>query len=130
MKCGNCNLLDVLDDLDASAPQTRLAQYHHHHLVNAMSSHFYEVALFGEFFAQDLKPIVNRIMLHSESAQPMHCREFVFEPIDAQYQRENNSEPVLLRARKEVLEPNSKWVLYSYLKPESIRVHPEATVRP
>ena len=114
-----------------------------------MSSHFYEVALFGEFFAQDLKPIVNRIMLHSESAQPMHCREFVFEPIDAQYQRENNSEPVLLRARKEVLEPNSKWfvfllhagksverlalvhrVLYSYLKPESIRVHPEATVRP
>jgi hypothetical protein len=74
-----------------------------------MSSHFYEVALFGEFFAQDLKPVVNRITLHSESAQPMHCREVVFEPIDAQIQRENNTEPVLLRARKEVLDPNSKW---------------------
>ena len=74
-----------------------------------MSSHFYEVALFGEFFAHDLKPIVNRITLHSEIAQPMQCREVVFEPIDAQHQRDNNTEPVLLRARKEVLDSNSKW---------------------
>ena len=118
-----------------------------------MSSHFYEVALFGEFFAQDLKPIVNRITLHSESSQQMQYRELVFEPIDAPQQREQGNEPVLLRARKEVTSPDSKWyvpcscyrgyqvrdwltcenarrVLYSYLKPESARVHPEATVRP
>jgi len=117
-----------------------------------MSSHFYEVALFGEFFAQDLKPIVNRITLHSESSQQMQYRELVFEPIDAPQQRELENEPVLLRARKEVTSPDSKWyipcsrrcyrfqgslnsvdahrVLYSYLKPESARVHPEATVRP
>lgn len=74
-----------------------------------MSSHFYEVALFGEFFAQDLKPIVNRITLHSESSQQMHYREFVFEPIDAPQQRELGNEPVLLRARKEVTSPDSKW---------------------
>lgn len=74
-----------------------------------MSSHFYEVALFGEFFAQDLKPIVNRITLHSESSQQMHYREFVFEPIDALQQRELGNEPVLLRARKEVTSPDSKW---------------------
>jgi len=73
-----------------------------------MSSHFYEVALFGEFFAQDLKPIVNRITLHSESSQQMQYREFVFEPIDAP-QRELGNEPVLLRARKEVTSPDSKW---------------------
>lgn len=76
-----------------------------------MSSHVYEVALFGEFFAQDLKPIVNRITLHSESAVPTQCREVVFEPLDAQHQRETNrdAEPVLLRARKETLDPESKW---------------------
>ena len=76
-----------------------------------MSSHFYEVALFGEFFAQDLKPIVNRITLHSESSQQMHYREFVFEPIDAPQQRELGNEPVLLRARKEVTSPDSKWYI-------------------
>jgi mediator of RNA polymerase II transcription subunit 18 len=74
-----------------------------------MSSHVYEVALFGEFFAQDLKPIVNRITLHSESAQPMQCMELVFEPLDAQQQRDDKIEPVLLRARKEMLDPDSKW---------------------
>ena len=74
-----------------------------------MSSHCYEVALFGEFFAQDLRPIVNRITLHSESSQQMHYREFVFEPIDALQQRELGNEPVLLRARKEVMSPDSKW---------------------
>ncbi|KAF9783022.1 hypothetical protein BJ322DRAFT_1008996 [Thelephora terrestris] len=95
-----------------------------------MSSHCYEVALFGEFFAQDLKSIVNRITLHSESSQQMLYRELVFEPIDAPQQRELGNEPVLLRARKEVTSSDSKWVLYSYLKPESARVHPEATVRP
>ncbi|KAH7930275.1 hypothetical protein BV22DRAFT_1001038 [Leucogyrophana mollusca] len=95
-----------------------------------MSAHFYEVALFGEFFSRDLKAIVNRITIHSESSQPMHSREIVFEPFDVQAQRDAGSEPILLRARKELTEPTSGWVLYSYLKPESVRVHPEATVRP
>ncbi|OSC96824.1 hypothetical protein PYCCODRAFT_1378428 [Trametes coccinea BRFM310] len=95
-----------------------------------MTSHAYEVALFGEFFAHDLPAILNRFTLHSESAHQMHAREVVFEPFDAQYQRDSGTEPVLLRARKELLEPDSKWLLYSYLKPESVRVHPEATVRP
>ncbi|EGO01714.1 hypothetical protein SERLA73DRAFT_103659 [Serpula lacrymans var. lacrymans S7.3] len=95
-----------------------------------MSAHFYEVALFGEFFSQDLKAILNRITLHSESSQPMHAREIVFEPFDAQAQKNSGSDPVLLRARKELTEPSSGWALFSYLKPESVRVHPEATVRP
>lgn len=80
----------------------------------------------------------------------MHTREIVFEPYDAQHQRDTGSEPVMLRAKKELSEPDSAWyaccllgigfqdhagcirfrVLYSYLKPESVRVHPEATVRP
>ena len=73
----------------------------------------------------------------------------MFEPIDAQAQRDLGVEPVLLRVKKEVSEPNSPWSvtslslsggclltfrsvreLFSYLKPESVRVHPEATVRP
>ncbi|EIW62057.1 uncharacterized protein TRAVEDRAFT_163797 [Trametes versicolor FP-101664 SS1] len=95
-----------------------------------MTSHAYEVALFGEFFPQDLPAILNRFTLHSESAHQMHAREIVFEPFDAQHQRDSGTEPVLLRARKELLEPDAKWLLYSYLKPESVRVHPEATVRP
>lgn len=95
-----------------------------------MSSQYYEVALFGEFFSQDLKAILNRITLHSESAQAIHTHEIVFEPLDAQYLRDTGSEPILLRAKKELSEPNSPWELYSYLKPESARVHPEATVRP
>ena len=134
-----------------------------------MSAHSYEVALFGEFFAKDLsgKPlnstgrsyvqhlralsytaIMNRITLNSESAQKMHTREIVFEPYDAQHLRDMGAEPVLLRAKKELLEMNPKWyviltlvvlalssqpayrILYSYLKPESVRLHPEATVRP
>ncbi|KAL6309617.1 hypothetical protein BKA93DRAFT_821344 [Sparassis latifolia] len=95
-----------------------------------MSSHFYEVALSGEFFAQDLPAILNRITLHSESAHQMHAREIVFEPYDAQHQRDTGNEPVLLRAKKELLEPDAKWVLYSFLKPESTRVHPDTTVRP
>ncbi|OCH92890.1 hypothetical protein OBBRIDRAFT_391735 [Obba rivulosa] len=95
-----------------------------------MSSHQYEVAIFGEFFSQDLQAILNRITLHSESAHKMHAREIVFEPFDAQFQRDAGNDPVLLRARKELLDPESKWLLYSYLKPESVRVYPEATVRP
>lgn len=74
-----------------------------------MSSHFYEVALFGEFFSKDLKAILNRITLHSESSYPMHLREIVFEPFDAQYQRDSGNEPVLLRARKEFNELDSGW---------------------
>ena len=39
----------------------------------------------------------------------MHAREIVFEPFDGQHQRDTGSEPVLLRARKELLEPDPKW---------------------
>ena len=83
----------------------------------------------------------------------MHSREVIFDPPDAAQQRESNQEPALLRALKELLEPDAKWyafhsfnlydpkptqrlgvqkprVLYSYWKPESARTHPEATVRP
>ncbi|KAF9057419.1 hypothetical protein BJ165DRAFT_1334007 [Panaeolus papilionaceus] len=95
-----------------------------------MTSHFYEVALFGEFFLQDLKPILNRITLHSESSHPFHTREIVFEPEDAQLQRDSGAEPILLRAKRELTESNAPWSLFSYLKPESVRVYPEATVRP
>ncbi|KAJ8086321.1 hypothetical protein PM082_005144 [Marasmius tenuissimus] len=101
-----------------------------------MSSHQYEVALFGEFFSRDLKPILNRITFYSESSHPMHAREVVFEPMDAQYQRthEGSQESHLLRARKDLIgtsgEEDTGWILYSYLKPESVRAHPEATVRP
>ncbi|KAF5369770.1 hypothetical protein D9758_001310 [Tetrapyrgos nigripes] len=87
-----------------------------------MSSHSYQVALFGEFFSHDLKAIVNRVTLNSESSSPMHTREVVFEPLIG--------EPILLRARKDLTAPDSPWVLDSYLKPESVRAHPEATVRP
>ena len=75
-----------------------------------MSSHIYEVALFGEFFSRDLKPILNRITLHSESSHPMHSREIVFEPLDAQAQRESGSDPVILRAKKELEEPGAGWL--------------------
>lgn len=95
-----------------------------------MTSHSYEIALFGEFLKGDLKPVLNRIALHSESAHQMHSYEVIFDPPDAAAQREANQEPALLRAKKELLEPDAKWVLYSYWKPESARIHPEATVRP
>ncbi len=109
----------------------------------------YEVALFGEFFARDLKAILNRITLHSESSHRMHTREVVFEPMDAQLQRDTGNDPVILRAKKELTGKDEGWraqsygmselnrcssrsyrILYSYLKPESVRAHPEATVRP
>lgn len=53
--------------------------------------------------------IMNRITLNSESAQLMHTREVVFEPYDAQHLRDTGTEPVLLRAKKELLEPDPKW---------------------
>ncbi|KAK0230504.1 uncharacterized protein ARMOST_05593 [Armillaria ostoyae] len=84
----------------------------------------YEVALFGEFFARDLTAILARITLHSESSDTMHIREVVFEPVN------RDAEPVLLRARKDLTDPDGGWVLFSYLAPESVRAHPEATVRP
>jgi mediator of RNA polymerase II transcription subunit 18 len=80
-----------------------------------MSSHFYEVALFGEFFSRDLKAILNRITLHSESSHPMHTREIVFEPLDAQHQRDLGAEPVLLRARKDLFEPELGWCVEGIL---------------
>ena len=80
----------------------------------------------------------------------IHTREVVFEPLDAQVQRSQGNEPIFLRCSKELLEPKSGWyvsslqatnsdcantsyygrIMYSYLKPESVRQHPEATVRP
>ncbi|KAL0949903.1 hypothetical protein HGRIS_009931 [Hohenbuehelia grisea] len=95
-----------------------------------MTTHFYEVALFGEFFSRDLKSILNRVTLHSESSQPMHSCEILFEPVDAQHQRDQGQEPIVLRTKKELTDPDAGWILYSYLKPESVRAHPEATVRP
>jgi len=74
-----------------------------------MSSHFYEVALFGEFFSRDFKAILNRITLHSESSHPMHSREILFEPLDAQFQRDSGNDPVILRAKKELEEPGAGW---------------------
>lgn len=91
---------------------------------------FYEVALFAEFFARDLNPILNRITLHCESSNRLHSREILFEPMDAQQQRDSGTEPPILRAKKDLTDPDSTWILYSYLKPESVRAHPEATVRP
>ncbi|KAI0307254.1 hypothetical protein B0F90DRAFT_1814031 [Multifurca ochricompacta] len=95
-----------------------------------MTSHSYEIALFGEFLRGDLKPVLNRVALHSESAHQMHSREVIFDPPDATLQREASQDPALLRAKKELLEPDAKWLLYSFWKPESSRIHPEATVRP
>ena len=79
-------------------------------------THHYEVALFGEFFARDLKAILNRFTLNSESAQRLHTREVLFEPLDAHYQRDSGSDPVILRAKKDLTEPDSDWALYCYLK--------------
>ncbi|KAI0750696.1 hypothetical protein C8Q80DRAFT_525312 [Daedaleopsis nitida] len=96
----------------------------------ATHAHAYEVSLSGDFLAKDLPAVLNRFTLHSESARPMHAQDILFEPAYAANQRDAGMEPVLLRARRELLEPDAKWILYSYLKPESVRVHPEATVRP
>ncbi|KAF8845721.1 hypothetical protein BDN67DRAFT_293629 [Paxillus ammoniavirescens] len=102
--------------------------------VTQSQAHAYEVALFGEFFPRDLRAVLNRLTLHTESAALMHTREIVFEHIGAQVLAQSGSqgeEPVLLRARKELGDgKESGWTLSSYLKPESVRVHPEATVRP
>jgi len=92
-----------------------------------MSSHFYEVALFGEFFSRDLKAILNRITLHSESSQLMHTREIVFEPLDAQHQREVGSDPILLRAKKELSETDSPWYA-SVLSHRRRPTHPQGAV--
>ncbi|KAK7470934.1 hypothetical protein VKT23_002349 [Stygiomarasmius scandens] len=54
----------------------------------------------------------------------MHTREVVFEPMNPDH------DPILLRARKDLTAKDAPWVLDSYLKPESVRAHPEATVRP
>jgi hypothetical protein len=74
-----------------------------------MTSHSYEIALFGEFLKSDLEPVLNRVALHSESAHQMHSCEVIFDPPDATLQREANQEPALLRAKKELLEPDAKW---------------------
>ena len=74
-----------------------------------MSSHLYEVALFGEFFSRDLKAILNRLTIHSESSHLMHSREIVFEPLHVQIQRDAGNDPVLLRAKKELTDANAEW---------------------
>ena len=122
----------------------------------SQQAHSYEIALFGAFFSRDLRAVLTRCALHAERAIPFRAREVTFEPIDAAAQRDAGIEPVQLRARREIRledvaptegtsEDDSKprraaevssavgeegWILYSYLKPESERVHPEATVRP
>jgi mediator of RNA polymerase II transcription subunit 18 len=73
--------------------------------VTQSQAHAYEVALFGEFFPRDLRAVLNRLTLHTESAALMHTREIVFEHIGAQVLAQSGSqgeEPVLLRARKEL----------------------------
>ncbi|KAH8830661.1 hypothetical protein DL96DRAFT_961311 [Flagelloscypha sp. PMI_526] len=94
------------------------------------SQNLYEVSLSGDFYPSDLKAVINRITLHSESSKPFHAHEIIFEPLDAQAQREAGGDPILLRARKELTDPESGWALFSYLKAESARTHPNATVRP
>jgi hypothetical protein len=79
------------------------------HTVARMTSHSYEISLYGQFLKGDLRPILNRVALHSESAHQMHSREVIFDPPDAALQREANQEPALLRALKELLEPDAKW---------------------
>lgn len=86
----------------------------------------YEVLLKGEFWLRDKNAIVSRITLHSESCEAIHFREVVFEPTRSG----NEKDPILLRARQNVLNPDSGWTLFSHLKQESVRAHPEATVRP
>ncbi|KAJ2926215.1 hypothetical protein H1R20_g10895, partial [Candolleomyces eurysporus] len=95
-----------------------------------MSAHAYEVSLSAGVYPKELVKTLNRLSLHSESTTKIHTREVVFEPLDAQLLRESGQEPVFLRAKKELTEPNSPWELYSYLKPESVRTYPDATVRP
>jgi len=87
-----------------------------------MTSHSYEVALYGKFLKGDLKPILNRIALHSESAHQMHSREVIFDPPDAALQREANQEPALLRATKELLEPDAKWYLSVFFSTKPIHI--------
>lgn len=74
--------------------------------------HAYEVSLFGEFFPKDLKPILNRITLHSESSARIHTREIVFRPFNSDQGLKHpgtGADPTLLRARKETLDENSAW---------------------
>lgn len=81
-----------------------------------MSYHLYEVALFGEFFSRDLKAILNRVTLHCESSHSMHSQEIVFEPLDAQLQKDSGNEPVMLRAKKELEEPGAGWLVYNFTR--------------
>jgi hypothetical protein len=44
----------------------------------------------------------------------MHSREIVFEPLDAQQQRDSGNDPVILRAKKELSEPESGWYAWDF----------------
>jgi len=80
-------------------------------------AHAYEVALFGEFFARDLKAILNRLTLHTESAVPMHTHEILFEQFGMQSQVQGD-EPALLRAKKELGDgKESGWSVGQPLEP-------------
>ena len=78
---------------------------------SSTSQHTYEVSLSGEFFSKDLMPILNRIALHSEFANEMHSREVIFDPITSGSDQKHDvyQELPQLRAKKELLEPNSGW---------------------
>lgn len=113
----NGNVVLILRRVDLDVADGILALYFchcashvsHRTFSRTMASLSYEVALFGEFFSQDLKAILNRITLHSESSQPFRSGEIVFEPIDAHSQREIGVEPVLLRAKKDFSEADIPW---------------------
>ncbi|TRM68438.1 hypothetical protein BD626DRAFT_481732 [Schizophyllum amplum] len=90
--------------------------------------HHYEVSLYGVFSPVDLKAILDRMTLHSESSAPLHLREVVFDPLVRQ--ADAAAEQGILQAQKDMTDANASWVLYSYLKAESSRVYPEAMVRP
>ena len=108
--------------------------------ASASTSTFYEVSLSGSFFSKDLKPIMNRITLNSDSAQPLHTREVLFDPIRPTSSTTSSvfgmntgggEQQQVLRVKKDLLDlTGNTWEMYSFLAPESVRVHPEAMVRP
>jgi len=108
--------------------------------ASASTSTYYEVSLSGSFFSKDLKSIMNRITLNSDSAQPLHTREVLFDPIRPASSTTSSvfgmntsggEQQQVLRVKKDLLDfTGNTWEMYSFLAPESVRVHPEAMVRP
>jgi mediator of RNA polymerase II transcription subunit 18 len=69
---------------------------------HAQGGHAYEISLSGEFFPKDLKPILNRFTLHSESAQPIHIQEYTFDPPYAEARKKAGMEVIQMRAKRAV----------------------------